>query len=119
MVSRKEVNNVVSDNVARAIGVGAVMYATSVTVTPALAGITRVAGTKAGTAANFGANLGMEHMSNLHQNVGHILANGIGGATTTQHYKDGSYSVEGDGYSIDYDRNGKKKRVNTGHYMND
>lgn len=119
MVSRKQVNNVVSDNVARAIGVGAIMAASSVTVTPALAGIAGVAGKNVGIAASYGVNLGMEHMSNLHLNVGHILANGIGGATTTQHFKDGSYRVEGDGYSIDYDRFGNKKSVNTGQYLND
>ncbi len=48
--------------------------------------------------------------------MGHAIANAVGEATTTTHFKDGSSTVEGDGWSVDYDSHGKQQSVNTGLY---
>ena len=51
--------------------------------------------------------------------IGMGIGAAFGEVTTTTHFKDGSSTVEGSGWSVDYDRNGKKKRVNTGMYTFD
>ncbi len=65
-----------------------------------------------GAASMFGEDIGHGAMA-----AGTFAVNCVPEEKTT-HYKDGSYTVDGDGWSVEYDRFGNKTKANTGHYMN-
>jgi hypothetical protein len=109
MVSRREVNHVASDKFANALGAAIETYVPP--IFPATwVGKLAAAGTAGCVAYNF---------PNVNEAVGHSVIDSLAGATVTNRYPDGSYMVEGDGYTIWYDRNGKEISTETGQYFND